>query len=483
MWARLLACVACALWMACSLGQAQSDLVIHWVDATGLPAPQTTRLGHTLHVGAWIDGVTQSTVQGQDLVVDDEGWCAWPEVPSGVYVLESLPWEWVLVVDNALPGIDTVTLVVPEALPAKLRGNTGVVKYQVDHPGTAIDEVQAWVRADLDSLDLDQLMATGAVGSSEEARNEASQNLRAALDSGRGQWRTFADRFRPNTLWGDLFAYECMAWQMSLGAQAHEFDPFLEDTPADPRSMAEQLVSPGWCESWRLKSEGWPDRLAEQDMPWKRWVGYGQTDSLSQALGWSVNEVHLTLWMASDEQPRGAFKAWWEARWRDQCDVAEARRLAEQTQRYPRTAQSWGDLMWMMPNGDIEPAWASESDSRWFVWLVVKDGSSTAMRERAVLRSFMERLDTRQVGWGVLSVDDSNEGWKRTLSDRMSTKERVQWVGRDPAWWDRLQLQGVPQVVLVKPDGTIATHQARLPSEGLLADLQRTLNKRGARRP
>ena len=139
--------------------------------------------------------------------------------------------------------------------------------------------------------------------------------------------------------------------------------------------------------------------------------------------------------------------------------------------------------MWMMPNGDIEPAWASESDSRWVVWLVVKDGSSTAMRERAVLRSFMERLDARQVGWGVLSVDDSNEGWKRTLSDRTSTKERVQWVGRDPAWWDRLQLQGVPQVVLVKPDGTIATHQARLPSEGLLADLQRTLNKRGARRP
>ena len=80
--------------------------------------------------------------------------------------------------------------------------------------------------------------------------------------------------------------------------------------------------------------------------------GHGQTDSLSQALGWSVNEVHLTLWMASDEQPRGAFKAWWEAR-RDPRDVAEARRLAElETQRYPRTAQS-GDLMWRCPMGTL----------------------------------------------------------------------------------------------------------------------------------
>ena len=131
--------------MACSLGQAQSDLVIHWVDATGLPAPQTTRLGHTLHVGAWIDGVTQSTVQGQDLVVDDEGWCAWPEVPSGVYVLESLPWEWVLVVDNAFRHRHRHARA--RGSSSQLRGNTGVVKYQAHHPGTALDEVLQ-VRAD-----------------------------------------------------------------------------------------------------------------------------------------------------------------------------------------------------------------------------------------------------------------------------------------------------------------------------------------------
>ena len=484
MLARILACAAWASWMPCVLLQAQTDLVIHWVDATGSPAPATTTLGHTLHVGAWIDGVTQLSVQGQDLVVDDMGWCAWPKVSSGVYVLESLPWEWVLVVDEALSGLDTITLVVPDAPQAKLRGNSGVVKYEGNHPGTALGEVQAWVRTHLDSLDLDQLIATGSVGSSEAARMEASQNLRAALDSGRSQMLGFAERFEPNTMWGDLFAYECMAWQMSLGAKVNEFDPFRgKGMPVDPRSMAEKLASPGWCESWRFKSESWLDNLSEQGMPWRRWVGYGQTYSLVQALGWSVNEIHLTLWMASDEQPRGAFNTWWEARCRDQCEVAEARRLAEQTQRYPRTAQSWGDLMWMMPNGDIEPARASESNSKWFVWLVVKDGSTTALRERAVLRSFMERLDVKQVGWGVLSVDDSKEEWRRTLSDRMSTKERVQWVGRDPAWWDRLQLQGVPQVVLVKPDGTIATHQARLPSEGLLADLHRTLNRRGARRP
>lgn len=131
--------------------------------------------------------------------------------------------------------------------------------------------------------------------------------------------------------------------------------------------------------------------------------------------------------------------------------------------------------MWMMPNGDIEPAWASQDRPMWFVWLVVKDGSATALRERAVLRSFMKRIDSNQLGWGVLSVDDSNEGWSNTLAARESMNEVVHWVGRDPAWWDRLNLQGVPQVILINPQGEIATHQARLPSEGLLADLQRKL--------
>jgi hypothetical protein len=65
-------------------------------------------------------------------------------------------------------------------------------------------------------------------------------------------------------------------------------------------------------------------------------------------------------------------------------------------------------------------------------------------------------------------VDDHEAAWGRTLKQRESIKERVCWVGRDPGWWDRLDLLGVPQVVVVGPDGEILTHHGKLPSEGLM---------------
>ena len=68
--------------------QAQSDLVLHWVNADGEPVPASTSLGHTLHVGSWIDGISQSPVQGEDLVVDEEGWCQWPDVKPGVFLCD-----------------------------------------------------------------------------------------------------------------------------------------------------------------------------------------------------------------------------------------------------------------------------------------------------------------------------------------------------------------------------------------------------------
>ena len=458
--------------------QAQSDLVLHWVNADGEPVPASTSLGHTLHVGSWIDGISQSPVQGEDLVVDEEGWCQWPDVKPGVYVLEALPWSWNVVVDwpQGPKAQDTIQLIVPEKSPARLRGNSGVVMYGSHHSGTALDGVQAWVRSTLDSLDLDQLMATGSVGSSEKNRVEAAENLEHAWKESEAIWAEFSQSFAPHGMWGDLFAYESLAFRMSLGKQGwgESLGNWMASRP-DGRSWGDRLASPGWCEAWRLSHEGWQTDLEEEAKPWKAWVGTGMIDSLVHALAWNENEVHLMMWLEGEAQPRGPYRSWWDKRWRDQCEVAEARRMAEQTRQYPRTAQSWGDLMWMMPNGDIEPAWASQAQPMWFAWLVVKDGSAMALRERAVLRSFMNRIDSNQMGWGVLAVDDSNEGWSNTLAARESMDEVVHWVGRDPAWWDRLDLQGVPQVILINPQGEIATHQARLPSEGLLADLQRKL--------
>ena len=84
---------------------------------------------------------------------------------------------------------------------------------------------------------------------------------------------------------------------------------------------------------------------------------------------------------------------------------------------------------------------------------------------------------------GCLSVDGDEEGLYATLKKRANVREQVRWVGRDPGWWDRLDILGVPQVVVVRPDGQIQTHQAPLPSEGLFTAMRRWQKLSGSRRP
>ena len=127
--------------------------------------------------------------------------------------------------------------------------------------------------------------------------------------------------------------------------------------------------------------------------------------------------------------------------------------------------------MWMLPNSELAPAWAS--GDAWRIWLVTRDGSTTGLREWSILRSWMANKAPKDVSWGVLSVDSNEDGWRQTLSQRKNIREQLRWVGRDPSWWDRLDLITVPQVIVVRPDGEIQTHNAALPSEGLFAELKR----------
>ncbi len=457
-----------ALGVPLGLG-AQSDVVLRWVDEAGQPACQLPEAGATLHVSEWMDGVTQTAIQAEDLVVDSTGTCIWPQVASGVYTLEALPWAWTLLVEPQ-SDVDTMTLVWPSRQFQGLRNNPAKVKYGEGHPGTAVDSLQVWIRAQLDSLDLDQLMATGAVGANASQSASARAALTQALVQGNHE---MASRLtlKPHTLWGDLMASMVREWQLSLGATEDIEALRTWEAQADMRSWREKLTSPGWCSSWELMHDRWWDRLAQERQPWRSWVATGDVDSLSHAMGWSQDELHVAMWMGQGQTWSRWAEAWWDLRWKDQCAVAEIRRESEQARQYVKTAQSWGDVMWMLPNGDLEPAWAGDGD--WRVWLVTRSGSVAGLREWSTLRSWMDTQAPGNVAWGVLSVDANEEGWKQTLAQRAQIRERVRWVGRDPSWWDRLDVSRVPQVVVVRPDGTIQTHHAALPSEGLFAELKR----------
>ena len=459
------------MWATCLMMWGQSNVVIHWIDTEGNPACQSEAAGHTLHVSSWVDGLTQTTIQGADLMVDSTGWCSWPNVEPGVYTLEALPWAWTLLVEPVSDSMtDTVTLVWPSRKFERLRGNPAPVRYGAGHPGARLDSMTRWMNATLDSLDLDQLVATGAVGGGTAREEQARDNLFAALQDGESQFREWLVD-EPHTLWGDLWESQIREWRMSLGAvqEGEALADWL--APADKRSWEEKLASPGWCSSWELTHDGWWRAFEEDRRPWRSWVATGDVDSLCTARSWSLNELHLAMWMGQSQSWSRWAEAWWELRWKDQCDVAEIRRQSQQASRHPLTAQAWGDMMWMMPNGDLEPAWAG--DGGWRIWLITRSGSVSGMRERAILRSWMDKQAEKDMTWGVLAVDGSEDGWAQTLRERETVHERVRWVGRDPGWWDRLDVTRVPQVIVVRPDGEIQTHHASLPSEGLFAELKR----------
>lgn len=462
--------LCCAMaWTGAQGMWAQTDVVVQWMDEKGNPACQSPSAGHTLHVSAWIDGVTQTAIQAEDLVVDSTGTCFWPGVASGVYTLEALPWSWTMVIEPQAE-VDTVTLIWPSRPFQGLRKNPSKVRYAEGHPGAAVDSLQSWLSRQLDSLDLDQLMASGAVGANATQSAAAREALKQALERGNQE---IAARLTlaPHTLWGDLMASLVREWQMSLGATEDLAALLAWEGSGEARSWKNRLASPGWCSSWELQHDQWWDVLEEARRPWRSWVAMGDVDSLCQATGWSLDELHLAMWMGQGQTWSRWAESWWDLRWKDQCDVAGIRRESDQARRYVLTGQAWGDVMWMMPNRDLEPAWAGEGD--WRVWLITRSGSAAGTREWSILRSWMANQAPRDVSWGVLSVDANEEGWSSTLAQREQIRERIRWVGRDPSWWDRLDVSRVPQVVVVRPDGEIHTHHASLPSEGLFAELKR----------
>ena len=452
---------------------AQTDVVIRWVDEQGEPASQNELAGIVLHVSSWLDGVTRDAVQSEVLVVDSAGWCQWPQVANGVYNLESLPWSWTVVVEDWKGGTgkDSLTLVWPNKPIVGLRGNPADVFYPANHPGSQLARLDRWLEYELDSLDLDQLMVTGSVGGNLAEKEGAASRLAQSLAMSDSVLQRFLT-VPAHTLWGDLMEASVRSWRMSLGSSADgEMLASWLQASQDNRTWQGRLLSPGWCSVWALKHDVWWRALEEDRRTWRSWVATGDVDSLCSATGWSLDELHVAMWMGTDESWSRWAESWWELRWTDDCPVAQLRRQHELDKDYVLTAQAWGDEHWITPDGELSTAWAG--DNKWCVWLVVRSGSVAGLREWALLRNWMDTQSPRGVTWGVLSVDASDEGWASTLAQRQSARERLRWVGRNPSWWDRLDLTGVPQVLVVRPDGEIQTHHAPLPSAGLFAQLKR----------
>ena len=141
-----------------------------------------------------------------------------------------------------------MTLIWPSRQFQRLRKNPSKVKYVEGHPGSAVDSLSSWLNQQLDSLDLDQLMASGAVGANESQGATARDALKLALDEGNREIASHLT-LTPHTLWGDLMASLVREWQLSLG-ESEDIEALKAwEEPKDERSWTAQLNSPGWCSS------------------------------------------------------------------------------------------------------------------------------------------------------------------------------------------------------------------------------------------
>ena len=135
-----------------------------------------------------------------------------------------------------------------------------------------------------------------------------------------------------------------------------------------------------------------------------------------------------------------------------------------------------GDLPWTLPNGELSSMF-EQCRQPWTVVLALKNGSGLAAREREVFSQVAENLDRRDVCWVVLSLDENEESWRKTLSGRRTLDETVGWVGNNPRVMEDLGIVVIPQVVVLDEDGNIASSTMPLPSKGLQRRLQAALPK------
>ena len=188
-------------------------------------------------------------------------------------------------------------------------------------------------------------------------------------------------------------------------------------------------------------------------------------------MNWSLDELHVAMWMGKQEAWSRWAEAWWEGKKEDSCAVAESRRMSEHQRSNVFAASAWKDCDWQRHNG--ERLAGDAGTGSWTIWMISHSKSSVAVRELAILRNWMDNHPDNPFNWGIISIDDSELGWNQTVSGLQSKDEQAFWVADDPDWWDRLDIRGVPQFVVVRPDGEIQTHHASPPSDGLFAELKR----------
>ena len=170
------------------------------------------------------------------------------------------------------------------------------------------------------------------------------------------------------------------------------------------------------------------------------------------------------MWWWDLNNPSQMTSGWW-ARYND-TDLGQMRSASLKNEDL-FTSESFQDMRWTTPSTDVE--YVDELYGRWTAIIVVKSESIASLREWGAFRGISESMgvERNDIRFVALCIDGDEKKWDDILKMRNSTSEVVRWVGADARWLNGLDIQSVPQVVIVSPSLEIHSYSAPLPSLGL----------------
>ena len=412
----------------------------------------------------------------EEILVDEAGGFNW-QAPSGggLFELVAPPWSWMVWVRSEESA--ALHLTAGRTTARRLLGSPGMAAWSGHHPTQWMDSLVGLQRR-ANRLRAESLVLRRSGVDLGQRDSLAQLNLRLEAE-----FEFLWDR----AVQGCSSEWECdLAWQIKLneavasGRSKAELDSLWRQSSMgdSSRTWASRLASPGAYSGWRAAYGSW---WLERQVNWAKLseaVFAANIDSLASAMGgrWENADRHemAAAWLdKAIDQPDALTRSVWET-FSFPEPLAAAYDALRDFRKIGQSGYVVGDLPWTLPNGDLGSI-REQCQQPWTVILALKNGSGLAARERAVFSQVAENLDRRDVCWVVLSLDENDENWRRTLSGRRTLDETVGWVGNNPRVMESLGLAVVPQVIVLNEDGKIVGRNIPLPSEGLQRYLQTKL--------
>jgi hypothetical protein len=379
-----------------------------------------------------------------------------------VWVMESPPWMWELTTrENER---NRAVLTCPSDVPMRMRKVFGSVAWEAldggvsDHPQPVIEAIQDAHFQELRALEYDLLSATGAVGQRASLVEDTVWH---------GANRRMAEKFaavQSEAPWAqDAVLRERVRWAVATGQpDSMLFAMLAEYLDETPRQTCELLASHNWVDAVEIALQLWWQDLDGTEL--EAALAAGEVPDLGP-IGKFEALRPWAWWVLAQSQPRSRLVARALAQGgAPDCILEAHRQLIVPPVSVPPEH-------WTTRSGELESI-QEFCEGRRTVLLVVKAGSTAALRERQLFAQIAESNPRRDVEFVVVSIDGTEAGWKAVQADRASRQENVRWVGNDPRALETWNISTVPQVVVLGPDGDALPRQ-RLPSEGLATDIER----------